>query len=83
MTMQNVLSVGDVTSFGDEWVFALHYAADRAPILFAFKSRKEANVSRRLMKEIVARTSTAMKPAYSQPPFQDVDRQDQHPQNQV
>lgn len=55
----NGTAVGDVEERDDDWRFTVVDADRKVCICFVFKSRKEANVSRRLMKEILAR-STAM-----------------------
>jgi len=48
--------VGDVEEGEENWRFAIVNADQKACIAFVFKGRKEANVSRRLMKEILARS---------------------------
>jgi len=51
-------SVGDVNPCGDEWHFPLYCGSQHELLIFVFRSRKAVNVSRRLMKEIVARTAS-------------------------
>lgn len=48
--------VGDVEERQDDWSFTIFNADEKASICFVFKGRKEATVSRRLMKEILARS---------------------------
>jgi hypothetical protein len=50
------------------WQFALHRGPDHDPVFFAFVGRKEANVSRRLMKEIASRAAAVPPSAEIRPP---------------
>ena len=59
MTPNSTVTVGDVEELDDGWSFTVDDCSRNARMCFVFKGRKEANVSRRLMKEILAR-STAM-----------------------
>ena len=56
MTETIAPTVGDVHRIDEEWCFGFRYGRDEM-LLFDFKTRAEANVSRRLMKEIIARTA--------------------------
>ena len=49
-------AVGDVEERQDDWSFTVVNADQKASICFVFRGRKEATVSRRLMKEILARS---------------------------
>jgi len=50
------ITVGDVEERQDDWSFTVVDADQKACICFVFRGRKEATVSRRLMKEILARS---------------------------
>ncbi|HEX3432119.1 MAG TPA: DUF6165 family protein [Rhizomicrobium sp.] len=68
MIEKTSFTVSDVSPFGDMWHFLLNAAADSSPVVFAFKSRKQANVCRRLMKEVIARAVAAPQPGEGGPP---------------
>ena len=66
MTDKPAFSVSDVSSVGEEWHLALYGVSE--PVILAFRSRKVANVARRLMKEIISRTITAPLAHVGRPP---------------
>lgn len=56
MIPNTATAVGDVEEREDDWRFMVVNTDLKASICFVFKGRKEATVSRRLMKEILARS---------------------------
>jgi hypothetical protein len=52
----SAITVGDVGELKDDWSFTIVDTEQKMRICLVFKGRKEANVSRRLMKEILARS---------------------------
>lgn len=56
MIPNNAAAVGDVEERDDDWSFIVVNTDQKASVCFIFKGRKEATVSRRLMKEILARS---------------------------
>lgn len=56
MIPNSAAAVGDIEEREDDWSFMVVNTDQKASICFIFKGRKEATVSRRLMKEILARS---------------------------
>lgn len=50
--------VGDVDVHDLAWAFVVRFNEEGARLRFVFKSRADANVSRRVMKDILARTTS-------------------------